>query len=61
MKYTVCLGDWWIGCDYTSNLNGQWYPTETVPAGGAPGLYWGSWKNASYSLKAVQILVGRDD
>lgn len=55
-------GYWWIdSCNYTSHLNGKWYPTEEVPEGGEPGIYWESWKNRNHSLKAVRMLVGRDD
>lgn len=62
----ICLlmiaGDWWINsCDYASNLNGKWYPTETVPAGEPAGIYWRSWKDKSHSLQAVQMMLSRDD
>ena len=62
MSIFFLTGNWWIdSCTYTSHLLGPWYETEQVPVGEVPGIYWESWKNRSHSLKAVNMLVGRDE
>lgn len=50
-------GGWWYASCHTTNLNGIYYNTKTVPAGQFDGISWNSWYGDSVSMKTVVMAV----